>query len=339
MSKRGNQAFGNSILKRVETEAEEDLKTGRQTENPATHILENRETALSEMATGKLLPDGNRLVDPAICRIWTHHNRDEEWLSEENCSDLIASIKSDGRQTVPAIVRRVKGDPDHQYEVIAGRRRHWAVSWLRANHHENVEFLITVQNLSDQAAFRVADFENRARKDISDIERAKDYAFGLKEFYNNSQSLMAERLGISATLLNRYLQLARLDEDILAAFPSRYEVSYSNAGKLAPHLRKEDERPLMLIEAKRLAEYHAQAKAEGKKPMTATEVVRRLIASTISKKAVSKIEPVEFKTEEGKPMMTAQAQPNGAISVKIHPKSGAHRREMLAAFAEVIDDI
>jgi ParB family chromosome partitioning protein len=32
---------------------------------------------------------------------------------------------------VPAVVRRLEGDPAYDYEVIAGTRRHWSIAWLR----------------------------------------------------------------------------------------------------------------------------------------------------------------------------------------------------------------
>jgi ParB family chromosome partitioning protein len=65
---------------------------------------------------------------------------------------------------VPAVVRRVEGDPDHDYEVIAGTRRHWSIRWLRANSYPDMMFVAQVAQLDDEAAFRLADIENaRAR--------------------------------------------------------------------------------------------------------------------------------------------------------------------------------
>ncbi|MBT3726031.1 MAG: ParB N-terminal domain-containing protein [Gammaproteobacteria bacterium] len=32
---------------------------------------------------------------------------------------------------MPALVRKVENDPNFEYEVIYGARRHWAISWLR----------------------------------------------------------------------------------------------------------------------------------------------------------------------------------------------------------------
>ena len=55
--------------------------------------------------------------------------------------------------------------------MIVGTRRHWSISWLRRNSYPTMQFLAQAATLDDEAAFRLADLENRARRDISDIER------------------------------------------------------------------------------------------------------------------------------------------------------------------------
>jgi ParB family chromosome partitioning protein len=42
-----------------------------------------------------------------------------------------------------------------------------------------MQFVAQVAQLDDEAAFRLADLENRARKDLSDLERARNYAEAL----------------------------------------------------------------------------------------------------------------------------------------------------------------
>jgi ParB family chromosome partitioning protein len=344
MTKGGsNKAFGASILARATEAAKAREADGADTPlNPATSILQHRENTLASMTSGKTLPDGNMLVDPARVRIWEHHNRDQEWLSEETCSDLIESIKAEGRQRIPAIVRRVKNDADFDFELIAGRRRHWSVSWLRDHHYENIEFLITIQNLTDQEAFRVADLENRNRKDISDIERARDYQFALGQFYEGKQVLMAERLGVTRSWLSRYLVLADIPREILAAFHSIYEIGVSHAAQLASLLRKEDSRLLMEREAERIAATQAASRDAGKPLLNPSEVVRRLIASTVSKAATEEAserrETVTFNAASGRPMMTVLGGRGGAITVKVVPNSGASRKELMSAFSKALDD-
>ena len=126
---------------------------------PRTGILGERENRLAELASGASVTRVHELVDPARCSIWDGHNRDYAALNAENCADLIGSFKAEGRKNLPAIVRRVSGDPNHAYEVICGARRHWAVSWMRAHDHPEFKFLIEPRDLTDEEAFRIADLE------------------------------------------------------------------------------------------------------------------------------------------------------------------------------------
>jgi ParB family chromosome partitioning protein len=68
-------------------------------------------TALADLATGTSVTRLQELVDPAQCRIWEAHHRDYAALNPDNCADLIDSLKAEGRQNFPAIVRRAQGDP------------------------------------------------------------------------------------------------------------------------------------------------------------------------------------------------------------------------------------
>jgi ParB family chromosome partitioning protein len=79
---------------------------------------------LAELASGALFSHAQEQVDQARCRMWAEHNRDYAKLDESRCADLIESFRAPGRQDVPAIVRRMRGDPDVNFEVIYGARRH-----------------------------------------------------------------------------------------------------------------------------------------------------------------------------------------------------------------------
>ena len=53
--------------------------------------------------------------------------------------------------------------------------------------------------------------------DLSDYERAVDYRDALNHYYKN-QKAMAGRLEVSEAWLSRYLDLAALPEEVVAAF-------------------------------------------------------------------------------------------------------------------------
>lgn len=156
--------------------------------------------------------------------MWAGHNREYGLLSEQRCSDLIESIKTQGRQEIPAIVRRVAGDPDYDFEVICGARRHWTISSLRSHNYPEFKFLIDAREIGDQEALRLADIENRARDDLTDLERARDYLRALDAYYDWRQKTMAERLKVSESWLTRYLDLARLPTELTRAFMKPQEL-------------------------------------------------------------------------------------------------------------------
>ena len=155
-------------------------------------------------------------------------------------------------------MRRVEGDPEHDWEVICGARRHWTVSWMRAHHQPDFRFLVEPRELTDEEAFRLADLENRSRRDLSDYERARDYARAVERYYGGSQQQMAERLEVSRSWLSRYLELARLPAEIVAAFASPHAIGISHAAILAPLLRADDQRDRIVAEARRLAAEQAE---------------------------------------------------------------------------------
>ena len=55
-------------------------------------------------------------------------------------------------------------------------------------------YTVEIRELTDEEAFRLSDIENRAREDISDFERARDYLRALDAYYGGKQQEMAERI-------------------------------------------------------------------------------------------------------------------------------------------------
>lgn len=217
-----------------------------------------------------------RWVDPAQCVMWIRHNRAYDLLTEASCADLIASIKAQGRQEFPAIVRRLPAGQGADYEVICGARRHFAVSWLRSHNYPQFRYLVDVRDLTDEEAFRLSDIENRDREDISDYERARDYALALETYYGGLQKAMAERLEVSEAWLSRYLQLARLPDGLVAAFASVREVKELHARALKPLLANPKARERVLMAAAVIAAEQAAAREGQGAMISAAQVTTRL---------------------------------------------------------------
>jgi ParB family chromosome partitioning protein len=252
------------------SDADADTDTPVPDARPRRPLLQ-RENALARLATGEVRQVAELRLDPARCRIWPGNGRYYANLDLEACRDLVDSIVAEGAQRVPAIVRHIKNDPDHDYEVIAGTRRHWAVSWLRANNYPETVFLAQVQDVDDEQAFRLADLENRARKDLTDLERARNYKDALQQHYGGVQARMAERLRISRSWLSRLLALAALPESIVAAFPSQAALQVKGGYELAVLAQREDQRRRMLDEAEQLVAEQDERRARAEEPLSAAD--------------------------------------------------------------------
>lgn len=223
-----------------------------------------------------------RWVDPASCVMWARHNRAYDLLTEDNCRDLIDSLKAQGQQEFPAIVRKLPAGQGAEYEVICGARRHFAVSWLRANNYSQFRYLIEVRDLTDEEAFRLADIENRDRADLSDYERACDYLQALDIYYGGKQKTMAARLEVSEAWLSRYLHLARLPKAILDAFPQLTEIRELHARSIRPLLQDAEDK--VLAEAAVIAQEQAQARAGQGSPVPVPKVLARLKSAAYGSK-------------------------------------------------------
>jgi ParB family chromosome partitioning protein len=317
---KGNRGFGSSLTEGLDDVEDLDVPA------PAESIMASRSQSLARIAAGKVVTDRTEWVDPESCRPWRLHNRDVDHLTEDSCRDLIDAFLSAKKQRIPAIVRRLKGDPDHDYEIIAGVRRWWTVQWLRQHHHPEYEYLVTIQNVSDEEAFRVSDIENRSRKDISDWERAKEYTKALAEFYNSNQSEMAEHLNISRSWLSRLLDVARLPPEIVAAFTDNHGITVRIARDVKPLAADKRAFELMQVESRKIV-----SEREGLGTLlTAQDVAKRLIRATVAPTKIAS-EEFEVKSTTGKVMLRYSRSAGGGLTLKILPKSCAPIAEVLAA--------
>ncbi|MFT5797856.1 MAG: ParB family chromosome partitioning protein [Candidatus Azotimanducaceae bacterium] len=263
-----------------------------------------RSTTLGDRLSGDLEEKTLHWVDPADCQMWQRHNRDYGLLTQDNCSDLIDGIKSQGRQEFPAIVRRIEGDKP--FEVICGARRHFAVSWLRGNNYPQFKYLIEVRDLTDEEAFRLADIENRDREDISDFERAIDYAHAIDLYYGGRQKAMADRLEVSAPWLSRYVQMAKLPSRIVQAFASIRDIKERHARDLKPMLADPKIAKSVLAAADKLAVKHLAARDGHGTFMDGADVM-------IALKKAGRPEPVSRKPPVDEKTYKDEAQDKGIV--------------------------
>jgi ParB family chromosome partitioning protein len=183
--------------------------TGRR----ATRISDFRETSTSCATHARAIVS----ISAFRCRVWALHDRLEEYLTEESCKDEIESVIAHG-QLVPALGRPLRGDPEHEVEIVCGARR------LFVARHLGIQLRVELREMSDREAMVAIDAENRLRKDISPYERGLSYASLLRAKYFSSQEELAHTLNVSVSQVSRLLKLAGLPSVVLSAFASPLDI-------------------------------------------------------------------------------------------------------------------
>ena len=226
-------------------------------------------------------------LKPAECSIWSGNARDYSLLDEHRLRSLIDSILAEGGNRIPAVVRRTPGGP-LPYELVTGTRRHWAISWLNGNHYPDIDLIAIIEDLDDEAAFRLADIENREREDISDLERGLNYKAAVDQFYGGVQLRMAERLKISKSQLSRYIALTEIPPFIVSAFHSPMDLQAKYGEKLLPLLRDPVNRAKLEAGADQIASEQSFRRSGDEQPIAGAEVMSRLLKAMMAKGRVQK---------------------------------------------------
>lgn len=220
-------------------------------------------------------------LKPAECSIWPGNARDYSLLDEHRLRSLIDSVLAESGNRVPAVVRRTPNGP-LPYELVTGTRRHWAISWLNANHYPDIDLIAIIEDLDDEAAFRLADIENREREDISDLERGANYKAAVDSYYGGVQLRMAERLKISKSQLSRYIALTEIPPFLVSAFHSPMDLQAKYAEKLLPLLRDPTARTRLESAADEIASEQSFRRSGDEQPIGGPEVLARLLKAITS---------------------------------------------------------
>lgn len=305
----------------------------------AAAALLGRESALARVASGEVKQVTQLMLDPARVRIWPGNARIYADLTEAGCRELIDSILAEGGQKVPAVVRRVDGNRDYDYEVIAGTRRHFAISWLRDHNYPDMRFLAQVADLDDEAAFRLADIENRARKDVTDLERARNYAAALKAHYGGHQSRMAERLKLSKGWLSKMLKVATIPDQVIVAYATPGDVALATAYPLAQALDDEVRASAIIGTAGVINREQRVRKKRGEPPIPAPDVTRRLLAAHIVKDGAGKPDLFSWTSRIGRPGLSVLSANRQGVTVRLHAGSGATPAELADALRAALREL
>jgi ParB family chromosome partitioning protein len=176
-------------------------------------------------------------------------------------------------QVVPVLGRVLRGDPDHDVELIYGARR------LFVARHINRPLLVDLRDISDKEAIRAMDIENRQRVDISPYERGLSFARWLRGGHFSTQTELARALNVSPSVVSRLLQVARVPTVVVNAFEDPRAICESWGIKLMQPLDDADKRAAIVREARLVV---------SESPRRAPEhVYRRLLAAAAKGRRLS----------------------------------------------------
>lgn len=190
-----------------------DLPSSSDRNRRATRISGFREASTSNATGARCIVS----ISPFRCRVWSLHDRLEEYLSEESCKGEVESVSTHG-QLVPALGRPLHGDADYDVEIVCGARRLFVARQL------GVQLRVELREMNDRQALVAMDAENRLRKDISPYERGLNYASLLRAKYFLTQEEMAHALNVSPSQVSRLLKLAELPSVVVSAFASPLDI-------------------------------------------------------------------------------------------------------------------
>jgi ParB family chromosome partitioning protein len=175
---------------------------------------------------GPRVADGKPLLlNPKTVRASRWVNRHQSSFEDANFEELKAEIRSAGGNVQPIKVRPLKKEPAGEvlYEIVFGHRRHRACLEL------GLEVAAVVEEVGDQQLWAQMERENRARANLSAWEQGMMYVRALESGLFPSMLALARAIGRSQGDVSNAIAIARLPDEVVAAFGSPREIRFSDA--------------------------------------------------------------------------------------------------------------
>jgi ParB/RepB/Spo0J family partition protein len=291
----------------------------------ARPVLPAAELALTGRAASDLQRENIYLVDPKRVKPWAHHNRSAVWYTRERCQDLIDSIAKDEQQE-PALARRLKGDPDFDYELIYGMRRRFACEAIGR------KLKLRVVDADDSRAAVLMHVENADRQDITPMERALSFQALIESKVFQAQDALAEAMNLSKGQVSKMLKAAGLlrQGTIGGLFTDTSTVPVEQAYKLAALMDRTGAKEIILQAAKNLGR-DGQGRA-------ASEILRMLIGSLDRSK---KFQPTQKRYNVGaaRHVMVSRNAKGKVTLAFAEGLQGVDKAEALKAMEEILKDL
>lgn len=130
--------------------------------------------------------------------------------------ELVASIRQKG-VIQPIVVRPIQ-ETDYDFEIIAGERRHRAMSFIATEDPNRCTIPAILRECDDEEAFEICFIENLQRQDLSEPEEARAFAEYVDRKGQDSVVSLAEKLGVSPRYVRKRVEIMRLSKPLIWAW-------------------------------------------------------------------------------------------------------------------------
>ncbi len=130
--------------------------------------------------------------------------------------ELVASVRQHG-VIQPIVVRSIR-EEGFDYEILAGERRHRAMSHIAAEDSTPCTIPAILRECDDEEAFEICFIENLQRQDLSEPEEARAFAEYVDRKGPEGISVLAERLGVSPRYVRKRVEIMRLPKPLIWAW-------------------------------------------------------------------------------------------------------------------------
>lgn len=313
-----------------------DKDDGKQSESKSLSGFKRR--------TSPVMDDKERASDEAVywvptnqCAPWVEHDRGNDWFNEQNCHDLIDSIKQKKDQIMAGLIRVIPegkypaGHALHglKYEIIYGARRHFA-----CKHNGLDVYLAKICDYDDKKCLALMHIENAQRKDISKMERARSIAKAFSNHWSEggtSYQKMAALYKESKTVIYEYEMAGRLFfiEEISSCFDDLFKVPKTSAMKISAYWESSKEIVEGVLEALKQDKIFPSL-SESRKARFILEAIKE---SDGDKKDVYISRQSEFK-EQSIGIIKSKVNEDGMITIQLPPSAAKVNKKFYAELIE-----
>src|SRR3984957_10810972 len=190
----------------------------------AEGLREENQRLKAERAAGMLV----LRLDPKRVRATEFINRHERAFLENDPKfiELKDSLRSNGQEH-PIRVRALSGDPDVDFEIVSGHRRHRACLSLDAETQGGFPIFALADVKASESRDLVLKMyrENEERADLSAFEKGTMFRQWLSSGVFAEQGELAVAIGVSDATVTKYLQIAELPSSVIAAFSDPRDIA------------------------------------------------------------------------------------------------------------------